>query len=76
MRLNQVLSKLRERGITKIGTWEIHGRRGITIGDPTKYFPYATGPQYPVDTTDEPNPELTPDEVAAIERRFGPLNST
>lgn len=75
MRLNQVLTKLRERGITNIGTWEIRGRHGITIGDPTKYFPHPTGPQYQVDTTDEANPELTPDEIEAIERRFGPLNS-
>jgi hypothetical protein len=73
MRLNQVLAKLRERGIGKVGTWEIRDRVGITIGDPSKYFPHPTGPQYPVDTTGEPNPDLTPDEVEAIERRFGPL---
>ncbi len=76
MRLNQVLAKLRERGIAKVGTWEIHGRRGITIGDPTKCFPHSTGPQYPLDITDEVNPDLTPDEIEAIERRFGPLITT
>ncbi len=70
MRLNELLPKLRERGIGKVGTWELKGRRGITLGDPTKYFPYRVGPQYPVDTTEEPNPPLTVEEVAAIERRF------
>ncbi|HUY13065.1 MAG TPA: hypothetical protein VMX16_05440 [Terriglobia bacterium] len=72
MRLNQLLCQLREKGIGKTGTWEIRGRRGITIGDPAKYFPYQTGPVYQFDLTDDPNPELTPEEAAAIERRFEP----
>ena len=73
MRLNEVLDGFAKRGIAKVGTWELGERRGITLGDPTKYFPYYTGPQYQIDTTDGDNPELTPDEVAALERRFGNL---
>lgn len=73
MRLNEVLGHFAKRGIGKVGTWELRGRRGITLGDPTKFFPYYTGPQYQIDTTDEDNPELTPEEVAALERRFGSL---
>ncbi len=73
MRLNEVLAYLARRGIGKVGTWEFGGKRGITLGDPTKYFPFSTGPQYQVDITDDANPELTPEEVDAIERRFGKL---
>lgn len=73
MRLNEVLDSLAKRGIGKVGTWEFRGRRGITLGNPSKYFPNPTGPQYQIDTTGGDNPELDPEEVAAIERRFGKL---
>jgi hypothetical protein len=71
MRLGDVIAELSKGGVAKIGTWEIRGRKGITLGDPTKYFPYPTGPRYTIDTTDGPDPELTEEEVKAIERRFG-----
>lgn len=71
MRLDQVLAQLSKRGFRKIGTWTIKGRTGITIGDPEKYFPYAVGPRYQIDLTDDQNPELTIEELLAIERRFG-----
>ena len=73
MRLQEVLDKLSNRGIAVVGDWEMRGRKGITIGDPKKYFPHPTGPQYLVDTTDDQDPELTPEEVEAITRRFGHL---
>jgi len=70
MRLSQVLTRLAKLGFGKVGTWELRGRRGITLGDPSKYFPYPTGARYPVDTSDAEDPELTDEEVKAIERRF------
>ena len=70
MRLGDVIAKLSKGGVVKIGTWEIRRRKGITLGDPTKYFPHPTGPRYTIDTTDNPDPELTEEEVKAIERRF------
>ena len=70
MRLSDLLPELSEKGIRKIGMWEFRNRRGVYLGDPTKYFPNPSGPQYPVDTTDDKNPELTEAEVAAIRRRF------
>jgi hypothetical protein len=70
MRLNEVLEILRSRGLGKVGTWEFRGRKGIYLGDPKKYFPHPTGPQYPVDTTDEDDPDLAQEEVDAIMRRF------
>jgi hypothetical protein len=73
MRLNEVLAILGKRGIGQVGTWKLRGKSGITIGDPNKYFPHPTGPQYPVETTDDKNPELTSEEIKAIERRFGKL---
>jgi len=73
MRLDELLNQASKRGIGKVGTWEIRGRNGITLGDPTKSFPNPTGPRYQIDTTDGPNPELTAEEIAAIERRFGSL---
>ena len=70
MRLTQVLTRLGKHNYGKVGTWEFRGRHGITLGDPSKYFPYQTGPRYPVDTTDAEDPDLTDEEVKAIERRF------
>jgi hypothetical protein len=75
MLLSDLLGRLSHSGIGKVGTWKIRGRSGITLGDPSKYSPYPTGPQYPVDTTENPDPELTDEEVKAIERRFGLTNS-
>ncbi len=71
MRLDEVLVRLRAKGIAKVGTWELRGRRAIILGDPTKYFPHPVGPQYSIDITDDHNPELRPEEIEAIERRFG-----
>ena len=71
MRLSEALKRLARNGVGKVGTWKFRGRSGITLGDPTKYFPYPVGPQYPIDTTDESDPQLTDEEVKAIERRFG-----
>jgi hypothetical protein len=73
MRLNEVLAALGKRGISIVGTWKLRDKTGITIGDPNKYFPHPTGPQYPIETTNEKNPELTDEEIKAIERRFGKL---
>jgi len=70
MLLSEVVKLLAKNGIGKVGTWKLRGRNGITLGDPSKYFPYATGPQYQVDTTDGADPELVEDEVKGIERRF------
>jgi hypothetical protein len=71
MRLSEAIKRLSKQGFNKIGTWKLRGRNGITLGDPTKYFPYQVGPQYVIDTTEESDPELTDEEVLAIERRFG-----
>ncbi len=71
MRLSEVLEILRGRGLDQVGTWEFRGRRGIYLGDPKKYFPYPAGPQYPIDTTDDDDPELIAEELDAIQRRFG-----
>jgi hypothetical protein len=70
MQLSAVIQRLSKHGFNKVGTWKFRGRSGITLGDPSKFFPYQVGPQYPVDTTDNPDPELTDEEVKAIERRF------
>jgi hypothetical protein len=70
MLLSEVVKRLAKNGLGKVGTWKLRGRSGITLGDPSKYFPYAVGPQYPVDTTDSSDPDLTAEEVRAIERRF------
>jgi hypothetical protein len=70
MRLKEALAQLSKIGIGQVGTWKFSGRSGITLGDPTKYFPYQVGPQYPIDTTDGPDPDLTQEEIEAIERRF------
>jgi hypothetical protein len=75
MRLSDVLTRLAKHGLAKVGTWKlpVQGRikTGITIGDPSKFFPYSTGPQYPVETTDDKDPELDDEVIKAIERRFG-----
>ena len=73
MRLKEALVRLQRRGIGQVGTWKLKGRSGIFLGDPAKYFPYQTGPQYPIDTTNDQDPELSEEEIKAIERRFGPL---
>jgi hypothetical protein len=70
MLLSEVVRRLAKNGIGKVGTWKFRGRNGITLGDPSKYFPYAVGPQYPVDTTESADPDLTEEEISAIERRF------
>ena len=71
MLLSEVVKALAKNGIGKVGTWKLRGRNGVTLGDPSKYFPYPVGPQYTVDTTESTDPNLTEEEVKAIERRFG-----
>jgi hypothetical protein len=71
MRLLELLDELKEIGIGVVGNWEMRGRRVVILGNPQKYFPYPTGPQYPVDITQDRNPELTEQEASAIRRRFG-----
>ena len=71
MLLSELLPELREIGITVIGTWEMSGKKGLTLGDPNKYFPYRSGPQYPIDCTKAANPNLTEGEVRIIRHRFG-----
>ena len=71
MRLSEVVDRLAKHHFGKIGTWKSRGRQGVTLGDPSKFFPYQVGPQYVVDTTDTIDPDLTDEEVKAIERRFG-----
>ncbi|HYN16023.1 MAG TPA: hypothetical protein VES66_09595 [Terriglobales bacterium] len=70
MRLSELLPELNKRGITVVNKWELRKRKGITLGDPLKYFPHPSGPQYPIDVTASEDPDLTDDEVAAIRRRF------
>lgn len=70
MRLSEVIKRLSKFGFNKVGTWKFRGRSGITLGDPTKYFPYPAGPRYQIDTTEETDPELEEEEIRAIERRF------
>lgn len=71
MLLSEVVASLKKHNIGKVGTWKIHDREGITLGDPSKYFPYQVGAQYLVDTSESDDPDLTVEEVKAIERRFG-----
>ena len=71
MLLSDMLPELSQVGITVIGTWEIYGKKGITLGNINKTFPNPTGPQYPVDCTKSKNPDLTDAEVSTIRRRFG-----
>jgi len=71
MRLSEVLAKLSQQGLGQVGTWKVRGASGITLGDPKKYFPHPTGPQYTIETTGNQDPELTEEEIKAIERRFG-----
>jgi hypothetical protein len=71
MLLSDMVTELNQIGITVIGTWEINGKKGITLGDPKKSFPNPPGPQYPVDCTRTINPDLTEAEVRAIRRHFG-----
>lgn len=70
MRLNDALLQLTKIGIGKVNTWKLYEKSGITLGDPTKYFPYQTGPQYPIETTKDSNPDLDEEEIKGIERRF------
>lgn len=70
MRLSELLPELQQRQITIIGTWQIRGKKGVTLGDPQKFFPHPTGPQYPIETTNNDDPDLTDAEVKAIRRRF------
>jgi len=72
MRLTEFLPELGEIGIGIVGRWEDgHGKKGLTLGNPLKYFPYPTGPQYPVDCTKEDDPDLSTTEISIIRRRFG-----
>jgi len=71
MRLAELLLELQQVGIGIVGRWEYQGKKGVTLGNPLKYFPYPTGPQYPVDCTKDNNPDLTEKEVKIIRRRFG-----
>jgi hypothetical protein len=71
MRLTDLLPELQEVGIGIVARWEMTGKKGLTLGNPLKYFPHPSGPQYPIDCTKENNPDLTPTEVSAIRRKFG-----
>ena len=72
MRLTELLPELQQVGIGIVGRWEMPpARKGITLGDPLKYFPYPSGPQYPVDCSKGNDPDLTETEVSVIRRRFG-----
>jgi len=71
MRLSELLPELRQVGIDVVGTWQIAGKKGVTLGDPKKFFPHPTGPQYPINCTKENDPDLTPKEVTILRRRFG-----
>jgi hypothetical protein len=71
MRLTALLPELQQIGIGIVGRWEYHEKKGLTLGDPLKYFPHPTGPQYPVDCTNENDPDLSEKEVSIIRRRFG-----
>ena len=71
MRLSELLPELREIGIGVAAVWEIGGRKGITLGDPLKHFPYPEGPRYPIDCTREADPDLSETEVRRIRARFG-----
>lgn len=70
MRLKEALVQLSKIGIGQVGTWKLRERNGITLGDPTKYFPYQVGPQYTVDATESSDPDLCEEEIKGIERRF------
>jgi len=70
MRLKEALAQLSKIGIGQVGTWKLRNKSGITLGDPTKYFPYQVGPQYQVETTDNSDPDLCEEEIKGIERRF------
>ena len=71
MRLSELLPELQVVGIGIVGRWEIRGKRGLTLGDPLKYFPYPSGPQYPIDCTREDDPDLSETETRRIRKRFG-----
>lgn len=71
MRLTELLPELQQVGIGIVGRWEMAGKKGLTLGNPQKYFPFPTGPQYPVDCTKENDPNLSDKEVRIIRRRFG-----
>lgn len=71
MLLSKLLDELREVGISAVGQWQIHGKKGIMLGDPKKYFPHPSGPQVPVDCTKTEDPDLPDGQVKAIRRKFG-----
>ena len=71
MQLSKLLPELQQIGIGIVGRWEGNGKRGLTLGDPLKYFPYPSGPQYPIDCTREDDPDLSTTEVRRIRNRFG-----
>lgn len=71
MLLTDLLSELAQVDIGIVGRWEMHGKKGVMLGDPGKSFPNPTGPQYPVDCTKEDDPDLTEAAVRAIRRCFG-----
>lgn len=72
MHLSELLVELRQVNVTAVGTWQTNNRMGITLSDPSKYFPNLLGPQYPLDLTDgDLDPILDAEEVQAIKRRFG-----
>jgi len=71
MHLSEVLKRLAKHGVGRVNTWNGRGKNGITLGELGKYFPYQVGPRYPVETTGNADPELTEEEIRAIERRFG-----
>lgn len=71
MKLSELMPELSKIGIGPVGSWEMRGKKGITLGDPKKYFPYPTGPQIPIDCTRTNDPDLTDEEVRTVRRRFG-----
>jgi hypothetical protein len=72
MRLSALLPELREFGIGIAAKYEnAAGKKGIDLGDPLKGFPQVQGPRYPIDVTDESDPDISETEVRRIRHRFG-----
>jgi hypothetical protein len=71
MLLSDLLVELREAGITIVLAWQRNSKKGVTLADPLKFYPHLKCPQYPIDTTDADDPDLSDEQVKSIRRRFG-----
>jgi hypothetical protein len=71
MRLSALLPELLEVGIGIAAKYENRGTKGIDLGDPLKGFPHQQGPRYPIDVTEDGDPDLSAVEVRRIRHRFG-----